>query len=310
MSIYVIIPVYNESKVIDTLLKFKQFSNYKLVVVNDGSTDLPSFDRLYIPVVVITHAVNLGQGAALQTGMEYAKNKGAEIVVHFDADGQHNCDDIAKIIAPVISKETDSVIGSRFLKGKSESNSSAVPLKKKIVLEVARLAQFIFSGILLSDSQNGLRALSKNAYTRLVITENRMAHAIEIIQLLKKNKIRILEVPVNIVYTDYSNKKGQKLINGVFIVLRLIANKVINNISLFLLIITAIIVAVFFYLDIPKTPIIITVSISCIYLGNLWWIMLYKRSKEKLVNKTNSIRQEALKRAQEFNLLGNKIDTI
>jgi glycosyltransferase involved in cell wall biosynthesis len=270
-------------------------------VVDDGSTVAPYLDKLDIPITLITHAVNLGQGAALQTGMDHAKKEGAEIVVHFDADGQHNCNDIAKITEPVMSGSADVVIGSRFLKTKQINNASEIPPGKKIVLQVARLIQFVFSGSMLSDSQNGLRAFSKNAYTQIAITENRMTHAIEIIQLLLKNGFKIVEVPVIITYTAYSNKKGQKLINGVFIVLRLIANKALSNIFLFSLLATAIPVAVIFFLIPVKTTLALVPVMIIIYLGNLTWMMLYKKSKEKLLKKTKAIREDALKKAKEFN---------
>ena len=168
---------------------------YNIIIVDDGSNDdVKNIVRNY-PVIFISHAVNLGQGAALQTGMELAKKMDAEIVIHFDADGQHAAADINKLVEPIINNECDIVFGSRFLNNQSSQN---IPFVKKIVLQIARYVNWLYTGILLSDAHNGLRALNKKAIDTIVISENKMAHASEILYLTKKNNLRYKEVPVTI----------------------------------------------------------------------------------------------------------------
>jgi glycosyltransferase involved in cell wall biosynthesis len=299
MTICIIIPVFNEAPVISNFLKFKEFKKYNIVIIDDGSSDSPAFDRLDIPFTLLKHSINLGQGAALQTGMEYAKKIAAEIVVHFDSDGQHNADDIEKIIAPILAGTGDVVIGSRFLKSQKIPNNSKMPIVKKVVLQFAKLVQFVFTGVRLSDSQNGLRALSLRAVDSCTITENRMAHAIELIQMFKKNKLNIIEQPVTINYTEYSNKKGQKIINGFFIVIRLSLNKMIENIYETILILAITTFSLLYLLMLFKTATLcwITALICAIC---FWSLLAYKRSKKILMEKTMLVRKEALDNLKQF----------
>ena len=147
----------------------------------------------------------------------------AEIVIHFDADGQHTATDINKLVEPIINNESDIVFGSRFLNNQSSQN---IPFIKKIVLQIARYVNWFYTGILLSDAHNGLRALNKKAISTIVISENKMAHASEILYLTKKNNLRYKEVPVTISYTSYSQKKGQGILNSINILIHLIFKKI------------------------------------------------------------------------------------
>ena len=222
-KIFIVVPVFNEATVIEQTLRDLSTLPYNIIIVDDGSNDdIKNITRNY-PVIFISHAVNLGQGAALQTGMELAKKMDAEVVVHFDADGQHTAADINKLIEPIINNECDIVFGSRFLNNQSSQN---IPFVKKIVLQIARYVNWLYTGILLSDAHNGLRALNKKAIDAIVISENKMAHASEILYLTKKNNLRYKEVPVTISYTSYSQKKGQGILNSINILIHLIFKKI------------------------------------------------------------------------------------
>lgn len=221
-GIYIIIPVYNEAAVIAQTLHQLVQTEYNIVVVDDGSTDGSGDVIIKFPVHYINHPVNLGQGAALQTGMEFAKMRNAYAVVHFDADGQHRAADIEKLLSPVLNDECDVVFGSRFL----YKNDGVIPFSKKIFLQLARYINWIFAGVLLTDAHNGLRALNRKALYTIYLTENRMAHASEILLLVKENRLAFMEVPVTIEYTAYSKRKGQSLWNAVNIIFDLLFKKI------------------------------------------------------------------------------------
>jgi len=220
--IFIIIPVYNEAKsvraVITGLLQ-KGYSN--IIVIDDGSAENIFNPIRNLPFIYMKHRVNLGQGAALQTGLNFVKKQDAQIVVTFDADGQHCAEDIEKLIAPLIRNEADIVIGSRFI----ESDNNSMPLTRKIVLQSARFVNLLFSGILLSDAHNGLRAMNQKAINAIQISENRMAHASEILLEIKRHHLKCTEVPVNISYTEASIKKGQSSIDSIRILFDLVLHK-------------------------------------------------------------------------------------
>jgi glycosyltransferase involved in cell wall biosynthesis len=191
-------------------------------VVDDGSSDETGVVAKQFPVHYICHPVNLGQGAALQTGMFFAMMQHATAVVHFDADGQHRAEDIAQLLQPVLDGSCDVAFGSRFI------NKTAVniPFSKKIFLQLARYVNWMFTGILLTDAHNGLRALNSKALESIYLSENGMAHASEILWLVKENQLAYKEVPVTIEYTAYSRRKGQSLWNSVNIIFDLLFKKI------------------------------------------------------------------------------------
>ncbi|HSZ33351.1 MAG TPA: glycosyltransferase family 2 protein [Puia sp.] len=218
-KIFVVVPVFNEVTVLDQTLSDLVAHNYNIILVDDGSTDDIDIIARKYPVFFLKHLLNIGQGAALQTGMDAARFLGADIVVHFDADGQHDAMEICRITDPLLKNRCDIVFGSRFLQNNS---SQSIPFSKKIVLQAARYINYLFYGILLSDAHNGFRALNRKAIQQISFTQNRMGHASEILSLVKKNKLRYLEVPVTIRYSDYSRKKGQNIFNSINIFFDLI----------------------------------------------------------------------------------------
>ena len=220
-KIVVIIPAYNEGAVLISVIKEMLLTGFIIIVVDDGS-DIPLNKMLQpYPLFYIRHRANLGQGAALQTGFDFAKKLNPDIIITMDADGQHHSSSINSMIEPLLTNEADIVLGSRFL----SPGQTTVPIMKKVVLHTARLINYIFSGLLLSDAHNGLRAFNATALQKITITENRMAHASEILFEIKKHKLRFKEVPVTISYTAYSKKKGQSIWDSVRILFDLILHK-------------------------------------------------------------------------------------
>jgi glycosyltransferase involved in cell wall biosynthesis len=220
-SVLVIVPAYNEGKAVRATVERLLASGYRVVVVDDGSSDETTEVRR-LPIVYLRHAVNLGQGAALQTGMTYALRAGVDIAVHFDADGQHDCAQIGRLMAPIVEGNADVVFGSRFLR---KEDTAHVPLKKRIVLRGGILVSWAMTGMLLSDTHNGFRALSRRALERVQLQENGFAHATEIMQCVRQAGLRYVEVPITISYSQYSQEKGQRLSGSLSILFDLIMAK-------------------------------------------------------------------------------------
>ena len=221
-NVFVILPAFNEDavirKVVVDLLPFK----YELIVVDDGSIINQKFFLNDLNVTVLRHKVNLGQGAAIQTGLDYSLLMGAKYIVTFDADGQHNAKEIERLLAPLILNKADIVLGSRFLTEASHN----MPLARMILIQMARFINYMFTGLLLTDAHNGIRAMTDKAARSIRINENRMAHASEILIHVKRSRLRYIEVPVSILYDEYSLKKGQSGWQAVRILLDLIQAKI------------------------------------------------------------------------------------
>jgi len=214
-SIFIIIPAYNEEKSIVAVLRGIQAANsaYRIVVVDDCSTDNTATRAQSAGVIVLRHAVNRGQGAALKTGTAYAIKQNANIVVHFDADGQFVAGEIADVIAPLIADATDIVFGSRFL-GK---DSNMPFLKRKLFLPLARLIHKFFK-IKMTDPQSGLRAFRAAVFEKIAWQQDRMAHCSEIIFNAFQNKLRVREVPITVIYREFGQRfsGGLKIIKDIF----------------------------------------------------------------------------------------------
>lgn len=185
-----------------------------VIVVDDHSEDETAKLAFESGAIVIRHPMNLGQGAALQTGFNFALKEGADIVITFDADGQHRIEDALKMVEVIAADQADIVCGSRFLGTKSFN----MPLSKKIWLRLATIFVRMTTGVKVTDAHNGLRALSKKALKVISIKQNRMSHASEILNNIKKHRLRYKEIPVTILYTEYAISKGQKLKNSFNIV--------------------------------------------------------------------------------------------
>lgn len=210
-DVWVVIPVFNEAQVLEQVVRQTLAVFPNVVCVDDGSRDGSVEAVLRTGAHLVRHPVNLGQGAALQTGLTYARaQRGARYFVMFDADGQHRLEDASAMVAVARSGEADVVLGTRFAQ-----NADSVPLLKRIVLRTAVLLSPAGRKLKLTDAHNGLRVLTRPVADDLQITMNGMAHASEIVSYLGRSSWRVREVPVSIRYTEYSRSKGQSLLNGV-----------------------------------------------------------------------------------------------
>ena len=222
--IFVIIPCYNEAGIIRETIAAVIEKDYSIIVVDDHSTDNTKELLKGVSLIYIRHLMNMGQGAALQTGISVALRKGAEWLVTFDADGQHDVNDIDGMIKKLKESQLDIVLGSRFLLGAGGNISAG----RKLLLKVACYLNYLFTGILLTDAHNGLRVMNKHAAESIHLKENRMAHATEILKEIKRHGLKFGEFPVHIHYTGYSKKKGQSLLNSIRIFFDLVLNKIFD----------------------------------------------------------------------------------
>ncbi|CAN5510756.1 glycosyltransferase family 2 protein [soil metagenome] len=214
-DVWIVVPAFNEASVIGEVIADITSTFEHVVCVDDGSRDETAATALRAGAHVVRHPVNLGQGAAIQTGVEYARTQpGARIFATFDADGQHRVKDVAAMVDRLAAGDVDIVIGTRF----AGQPASQVPAVKRLVLRAAAFLSPSIRKLGLTDAHNGLRVFNKTVADGLNITMNGMSHASEIITLIIENKWRVAEEPIEILYTDYSLSKGQPLLNGVNIV--------------------------------------------------------------------------------------------
>jgi polyprenyl-phospho-N-acetylgalactosaminyl synthase len=204
---WIIIPAYNESSVLGNVLAGVSFAFPRVVVIDDGSTDSTADVASQYPVHLIRHPINLGQGAALQTGFQFVLEKKADVAVTFDADGQMAPDDISTLLNTWEKHKYDVVLGTRFAK-ESVTN---VSFFRRGMLKLATVITRIVTGLDITDVHNGLRAFSAKALQKIEIRNNRMAHASEILSIIKSEGLTYKEIPVTIQYSEYSLKKGQSL---------------------------------------------------------------------------------------------------
>ncbi len=209
--IWVVLPAYNEARRVGQVIEALRAGGFaRIVVVDDGSTDATAEVARAAGADVIVHECNRGQGAALQTGNEFALGNGAELIVHFDADDQFDAADIAPAIEKLKQQNLDAVIGSRFLDQRSQ-----IPwLKRRVFFPCARVLNRCLTGTALTDVHNGFRVLNRRAVMAIMITQDGMAHNSEITTQLKRQQLRFAEVPVKVVYHEY----GQGLTGGLKII--------------------------------------------------------------------------------------------
>jgi glycosyltransferase involved in cell wall biosynthesis len=220
-SIWIIVPAYNESERIGATLQRLCDSYANIVVVDDGSRDDTSEMAHSFPVWLLRHIVNCGQGAALQTGIDFALEHGADILVTFDADGQHAVEDIRALCEPVRSGRFDVALGSRFL-GKAEG----IPWIRWLTLKIAIVFTRLYSRMSVTDTHNGLRCMSRSAARRIRLTQNRMAHASELLDEVRRLGLRYCEVPVTLRYSSSTLQKGQTSWNSLRIVGQLLLGRI------------------------------------------------------------------------------------
>ncbi|OBH84264.1 glycosyltransferase family 2 protein [Mycobacterium scrofulaceum] len=212
---WIVIPAFNEAAVIGEVVADVRSVFDNVVCVDDGSADGTGEIARRAGAHLVRHPINLGQGAAIQTGVEYArKQPGAQVFATFDGDGQHRVKDLAAMVDRLCAEDVDVVIGTRF----GARVGARPPLVKRLVLQTAARLSRRGRRLGLTDTNNGLRVFNKKVADALDITMSGMSHANEFIMLIAENHWRVVEQPVEVLYTEYSKSKGQPLLNGVNII--------------------------------------------------------------------------------------------
>jgi glycosyltransferase involved in cell wall biosynthesis len=219
-GVVVVVPAYCEAAVIGDVVAELRRTLPRVVVVDDGSDDDTAARAAQAGAQVVRHAVNLGQGAALQTGIVQALRLGARVVVTFDADGQHRPADAQLLAETVLRGEADMALGSRFL-----GAAPGIPASRRVMLKLAVALTRLLYGARLTDAHNGLRALSADAAARIRLRHNGMAHATEIVHQALRLGLRVAERPVTVVYSEYSLAKGQRMTNALGILADLLTRR-------------------------------------------------------------------------------------
>jgi len=219
-NVFVVIPVYNESRVIgDVIQEVRNAGDYSILVVDDGSKD-STFRQidLHDGVCALRHKINRGKGAAVKTGIVAANRLGADIIVTMDGDGQHDPHDIEKMIQPILDKKCDVVLGSR------PRNNGQMPFIKVIANKIGNTITWLLYGIHVSDSQSGFRAYSHYAATIIDTKADKYEYDSKVIREINNNRLKFLEVPIKVRYTEYSMGKPQKqgFVNGIKTFIRMI----------------------------------------------------------------------------------------
>lgn len=222
-GVYIVVPAFNESRSIASVVGDLRASYPNVIVVDDGSKDETFAVAKSAGAVVLRHSINRGQGAALQTGIEFALSRGAHYVVTFDADGQHQVADVSSIVEPLWRKECQVTLGSRFL-----GDAVNLPASRRLLLRMGVFFTRLVNGTRLTDTHNGLRGFSREAARHVDIHLDGMAHASEMIDIISRNRLSFREVPVQIHYTDYSIAKGQSSRGAIRIVIQYLLDRVLR----------------------------------------------------------------------------------
>jgi len=224
-NVWVVIAAYNEEQKIASVIHSLHKQGYhNVIVVNDGSKDKTADVAASANATVLTHCINRGQGAALKTGIDFALKQDTEYIVTFDADGQHQANEINLLVDPLIKGEAEVCLGSRFLE-----KTSNVTWHRKYLLKAGAGIIWFFYGIHLTDSHNGFRAFTRDAVKKLELKADRMEHASEILEQIAVKKLKYKEIPVTITYTDYSLQKGQSSLAAIEILWDMIKNKLVGK---------------------------------------------------------------------------------
>lgn len=225
MKLAIIIPAYNEESAIGKVLtslpkKMKGIKDIISIVVDDGSDDDTYKIAKEHATHAIRHIINLGVGAATITGLEAAKKYKADIIVTLDADGQHNPKDIEKIIRPIIGLESDVVIGTRMLRCKG------MPTLKVFGNNFMNFLTYLVFHKWSTDSQSGMKAFGKKALEKIRLHSIGYEICSEIVGEIKRNSLKLTEIPIKVIYTDYSKIKGQSWLNGINVFTKMLFIKI------------------------------------------------------------------------------------
>lgn len=222
MKYLVIVPAFNEAPIIyQTLVGLKKTvqstGKFDIIVIDDGSTDETRSEAKKAGITVVRHRLNRGLGGALSTGIEFAKRHEYDLAVTFDADGQHNPADVLKAIKPIEEGRADVVIGSR-----TTSQKGRMPWDRVLLNWGSNLLTWVLFGVWTTDSQSGFRAFSKHALQVIELKTERMEVSSEFFAEIKKHHLKVMEIPITVIYTDYSRKKGQDNLNALNVFAKLL----------------------------------------------------------------------------------------
>lgn len=221
-GVCVVIPMHDEAAVIAEVVAGCVSAFEHVVCVDDGSRDDSAGLARAAGAVVLRHAVNLGQGAALQTGIEYAVSRlRADHVVTFDADGQHGVADARDMVLRARAEDVQVVLGTRF----ASATSTDMPAGRRRVLRAAAAFTRLTTGLPVTDAHNGLRVLRRDAAAQIALRLHGMAHASEILHQVARGGWSWTEHPVRIAYTEYSVAKGQRSYNALNIAVDLLLDR-------------------------------------------------------------------------------------
>jgi glycosyltransferase involved in cell wall biosynthesis len=223
-TVFAVIAAYNEETALGPVIDGLRPVVDRVVVVDDGSRDATAATAFARGADTLIHRINLGQGAALQTGILYALRNGADLIATFDADGQHDAADIPRLAEALAASGAEIALGSRFL-GATEM----MPWQKRLLLRAATVFTRATTGLRVSDAHNGIRLMTRRAATAIGIRQNRMAHASEILHEIARSRLPYVEAPVRIRYTEYSIAKGQRLSGAFEIVFDLINGRIFKR---------------------------------------------------------------------------------
>jgi len=209
-----LVPAYNEARHISSVVRNLLPHVDRVVVIDDGSSDKTASEAISGGALVISHDINRGQGASLETGHHYARSINADFVLHFDGDGQFDVEDIAGAHDALTSANADILFGSRFL-----DDRSTLPWAKRfVIMPIARHINRVVSGLPLRDAHNGFRILNRRALDVVRMTQDGMAHATEIPSLVKKYHLRYIEFPVKVTYHEFGQgvRGGFRILKDLF----------------------------------------------------------------------------------------------
>jgi len=228
-QLWVVVPAFNEGERIAKTLRALQTTTLsgndwiaQIVVIDDGSRDNTIEVARRFPVWILRHPINCGQGAAIQTGIDFAIQNEADILVTFDADNQHSASEIKDLIAPILDGKAQVSLGSRFL-----GSTISMPVTRRILLQAATWYTRLTTGLPVTDTHNGFRAISRKAAQKIRLRQPRMAHASEILEEIARHRISWKEVPVTIRYSDATLAKGQSGWDAVRIVMQLLVGRLV-----------------------------------------------------------------------------------
>lgn len=224
-DVWIIVPAFNEAPVVRGVIESLREFFPNVVGVDDGSTDGSADELRGGGARLVRHPINLGAGAAYQTGVEFAlRDAGADLFVTFDADGQHRVEDAVAMVEYMRTVDTEVLIGSRFL-GSAEGMTKS----RRALLRAATVFERVTSGVALTDAHQGLRVFRRSFAEVLQLRSNDMAWASEFLTRIHQHDSSYEEFPVTVRYTDYSRSKGQRSINSVNIGVDIVVNRLLRG---------------------------------------------------------------------------------